>query len=91
MKIKKSISIDNWVLQEIQTRFPKSRYNLSNAIEGLLIASINNPLAYWRSVAKQHKQKFDLALGMVRHFEEMEQQEKNLAQRNEVIIKALKN
>ena len=95
MKIKKSISLENWLCQEILKRFPQSRHNFSAAVEGLLIASINNPLAYWKHQAKYHAQKMQLAASQVQLYEEMEREmtkdNKSIDVRNNILMEAIKN
>ena len=95
MKEKKTLTLNSWVIEEIKKRFPKARFNFSGAVEGLLIASMNNPKAYWRSQAKYHKQYFDIAMQKVKLYDSMENEMKkenaHVESREKAIISAIKN
>ena len=61
MKLKKSISIEKWLYDEILRTHPTARRNFSKVINHLLSVSVNNPIAYYRNRAKYHMQEFQMA------------------------------
>lgn len=61
MKIKKHITLDDWIVKEIIRQHPRARHNFSQVASALLASCVNNPLAYWHAQAKLNLQRFELA------------------------------
>jgi len=77
MKRAKTISIDEYLIQEINRQHPKARRNFSLVVCSLLRAILNNPIKYWRAQAKYHNARMMMAL---KHVETLELTEKKKEQ-----------
>ena len=71
IKDKKTISIERWIIAEIQRQHPEARRNFSKVVEWMLISSVNNPKQFWRSKIKYHQQSLHAAVDTMKRIEEM--------------------
>ena len=76
MKVKKTITIENWLCQAILKKIPKARYNFSAAVEALLILGVNNPEAYWKSQIQHHQLKLSMAVEQVKNIQAVKNADK---------------
>ncbi len=69
MKEKKSVTLPEWLINEMKRQHPNMKF--SNIVEGMCLSCVNNPVLFWRSKAKYDHQKVQSALLHMNTLKEM--------------------
>jgi hypothetical protein len=91
MKVQKSITIDNNLINQLLQKFPNSRRNFSALVEGCLIAVLNNPAKYWQSKAKYHAQMLNMCQSQAQFFRECNKNNIKEEERKNILCEVIKN
>lgn len=76
MKQKKTITLENWVIQSVLKKIPKARYNFSAGVEALLIVALNDPESYWKAKVKESQLKFSIAVEQLKNIQSIKNADK---------------
>lgn len=83
-----TITIDEWLYQEIERRFPSSKSAgfRSRIYNKLLAASVNNPIAYYRYEAQKAQRAFQAAMLHKETLEQYHARQPEKAQERQILV-----
>ena len=79
MKVKKTISLHDWVIRALCKQYPQGNKNFSAVVEGLLISAIKNPKHFWVSKVQYHETMLHTAREKVKYYKLLEQERERRA------------
>lgn len=68
MKIKKTLSINEWVIRAFCKQYPLANRNFSATVEAALISTLKNPIHFWISKLDYHESMMHMARDKVKYY-----------------------